>query len=71
MQSQALERHDALFAVEDAQHDVLAVRGRLRGDAEIDLVARDRSEMRPSCGARVSAMFMPLMTLRRTTIAAQ
>ncbi|MNC95250.1 hypothetical protein D3C83_123280 [compost metagenome] len=29
------------------------------------------SEMRPSCGARVSAMFMPLMTFRRTTIAAQ
>jgi len=28
------------------------------------------SEMRPSCGARVSAMFMPLMTLMRTAIAA-
>jgi hypothetical protein len=29
------------------------------------------SEMRPSCGARVSAMFMPAITLRRTTIADQ
>ena len=29
------------------------------------------SEMRPSCGARVSAMFMPAMTFSRTTIADQ
>ncbi len=29
------------------------------------------SEMRPSWGARVSAMFMLLITFRRTTIAAQ
>ncbi len=30
-----------------------------------------RSEMRPSCGARVSAMFMLLITFRRTTMAGQ
>ena len=27
--------------------------------------------MRPSCGARVSAMFIPLITLMRTAIAGQ
>ena len=39
VQAEVLEGHDALVAVEDAQHDVLAVRGRLRRDAEVDLVA--------------------------------
>ncbi len=29
------------------------------------------SEMRPSCGARVSAMFMPLITFTRTAMPGQ
>jgi len=39
LQAQFLQRHDALVAVEDAQHDVLAVRRGLGGNAEVHRVA--------------------------------
>jgi hypothetical protein len=54
-------RHDALLPVQDAQDDVLAVDGRLRGRRGKSIRATlTLIEVRPSCGARVSAMFMPL-----------
>ena len=41
-EAERLERHDALVAVEDAQHDVLAVQRGLGGDAEVDRAPADR-----------------------------
>jgi hypothetical protein len=40
-EAEILQRHDALLPVENAQHDVFAVDGRLAGDAEIDLATGD------------------------------
>src|SRR3989475_3105907 len=44
---QAVERNDAFLPVEYTQHDVLAVRGRLRRDAEIDRAAREHQRDAP------------------------
>jgi hypothetical protein len=57
--------------VENAQDDVFAVDRRLQGNAEIDRRPRMLRPMRPSCGARISAMFIPESTLMRTVIAGQ
>ena len=46
-EAERVERDDALVAVEDAQHDVLAVQGGLGGDAEVDRAAADRETDAP------------------------
>ncbi len=71
VEAELVERHDAFLAVEDAQHEVFAVDGWLCRTRKSTARPLMFMEMRPSCGARVSAMFMPLITLRRTAIAAQ
>ena len=38
-QAQCVQRDEALYFVENAQHHVFAVGGRLRGDAEVDIAA--------------------------------
>src|ERR1700687_1274087 len=47
VQAPVFEGHDALVAIQDAQHHVLTVRSRLRGDAEVDLVAREQHRDAP------------------------
>ena len=55
--AELLELDHDLALVQDSHDDVLAVRARERGDAEVDRPCRrPRVEMRPSCGMRRSAM---------------
>ncbi len=59
VEADAVERYDALLAIEDAQYDVLAVNGRLRGAAEIDGMSadvhRDTAILRCACFSDVHA----------------